>query len=89
MDYYIIATAADVEFSGVVYFRVRPKDDNRERHCKTNDIEEQTSFLGDGTKELCSQASSRVSYIGTLIAGKQLQDGCSHTNYQGCVMLSH
>ena len=41
---YIIATALDVEASGVVHFRVRRKDEDSERHCKNNEIDEQTSF---------------------------------------------
>ena len=44
MDYYIIATAPDIEFSGVVHFRVRPKDGDSERYCKTNQSNEQTPF---------------------------------------------
>ena len=44
MAYYIIATAQGVEFSGVVSFSVRPKDEDSKRHCKINQIDKQTSF---------------------------------------------
>ena len=44
MDYFIIATAQGVEFSVVVNFSVRPKDEDSKGHCKINQIDEQTSF---------------------------------------------
>ena len=44
MDYYIIATAQGIEFSGVANFSVRPKDEDSKRHCKINQIDNQTSY---------------------------------------------
>ena len=44
MDYQIIATAPGVEISEVVCFRVKPKGEDGERQCNTNEIGEQTPF---------------------------------------------
>ena len=50
MDYYIIATAQGIEFSGVANFSVRPKDEDSKRHCNINQIDEQTYFSVAETK---------------------------------------